>query len=161
MTGHVRRVGRHLLNPVHHFASPGWWFASMVRAFFLILLIAPLSPAQPGEQKRVLLLMQEDLCCPVFRRIDENLHATLRSGAPGGVLIYSEHMDLFHGRGFDPDTKKSGVGIGLIGMTERLRLVGGTLPVKSKVNCGTAIIAEVPMAVPAKEVQEKANDTGN
>ena len=47
------------------------------------------------------------------------------------------------GRGFNPSMRKSNAGIGLIGMSERLRLVGGQLIVRSQPNCGTEIIAEV------------------
>jgi len=49
------------------------------------------------------------------------------------------------GMGFDPSVKKPNAGIGLISMSERLRLVGGQLGVKSEPNCGTEILAEVPL----------------
>ncbi|MGB2668609.1 MAG: PAS domain S-box protein [Candidatus Acidiferrum sp.] len=48
------------------------------------------------------------------------------------------------GKGFNPVARKSNAGIGLIGMSERLRLVGGQLVVRSQPNCGTEIVAEVP-----------------
>lgn len=50
------------------------------------------------------------------------------------------------GRGFEPDLSNPAAGIGLVGMRERLRLVGGRLSVKSVLLCGTEIIAEVPQA---------------
>jgi hypothetical protein len=58
--------------------------------------LAPFVAAQSGEPKRVLILMQEDLSFPIFRAIDENLRATLRDGAPEGILIFSEHLDRIH-----------------------------------------------------------------
>jgi len=53
------------------------------------------------------------------------------------------------GRGFDIDSRER-VGIGLMGMTERLRLVGGKLLIKSERMQGTEILAEVPLSGPAK-----------
>jgi PAS domain S-box-containing protein len=65
------------------------------------------------------------------------------------------------GLGFDPDIRTSGAGIGLVGMAERLRLVGGKLLVKSEPNRGTEITGEVPLAVSAKEGQQKIAAAGN
>jgi PAS domain S-box-containing protein len=53
------------------------------------------------------------------------------------------------GRGFEPDLSNPDAGIGLVGMRERLRLVGGRLSVKSELLRGTEIIAEVPLGVSA------------
>jgi PAS domain S-box-containing protein len=64
------------------------------------------------------------------------------------------------GNGFDPDTSNPRAGIGLIGMSERLRLVGGRLLVKSEPHCGTEVLAEVPLAAPANEVQVKSHAAG-
>jgi len=50
------------------------------------------------------------------------------------------------GRGFEPDLSNPTAGIGLVGMRERLRLVGGRLFVKSALLRGTEIIAEIPQA---------------
>jgi hypothetical protein len=64
-----------------------------------ILLLAAISSSAATSSytpKRVLLLMQEDLSWPIFREIDENARATLRSGSPGGLVIFSEHMDRVH-----------------------------------------------------------------
>jgi signal transduction histidine kinase len=49
------------------------------------------------------------------------------------------------GRGFEPDLSNPAAGIGLVGMRERLRLVGGRLSVKSVPMRGTEIFAEVPL----------------
>lgn len=64
------------------------------------------------------------------------------------------------GRGFDPGLKSSGAGIGLIGMSERLRLIGGRLSVNSQPGRGTDIIADAPLAVTVKEAQLKAQSSG-
>ena len=47
------------------------------------------------------------------------------------------------GRGFTPDG--SGDGLGLLGMGERLALLGGRLKIESRPGAGTAIVAEVPL----------------
>jgi PAS domain S-box-containing protein len=51
------------------------------------------------------------------------------------------------GRGFDPDGVHPGAGLGLVGMTERLRLVRGRLLIRSELMQGTEIFAEVPLSV--------------
>ena len=53
------------------------------------------------------------------------------------------------GRGFDPERPKELLGLGLVGMRERLRLVAGRLSVKSGLHHGTEILAEVPLRAPA------------
>jgi signal transduction histidine kinase len=48
------------------------------------------------------------------------------------------------GKGFDPDSARSD-GLGLVGMRERLVLVGGTLRIEAAAGAGTTIAAEVPL----------------
>ena len=48
------------------------------------------------------------------------------------------------GRGFDP-AQQAGDGFGLVGMSERLALLGGRLEVESDADAGTTIAAEVPV----------------
>jgi PAS domain S-box-containing protein len=55
------------------------------------------------------------------------------------------------GLGFDVVLGNTHVGIGLVGMRERLRLVGGRLSVQSTPMRGTEILAEVPQSVSAHE----------
>jgi signal transduction histidine kinase len=47
------------------------------------------------------------------------------------------------GRGFIPGD--SGEGLGLLGMGERLALLGGKLKLESSPGSGTTIVAEVPL----------------
>ena len=54
------------------------------------------------------------------------------------------------GVGFDPVLRSTKVGIGLVSMRERLRLVGGTLLVQSEPMRGTEILAEVPLSASVK-----------
>ncbi len=64
------------------------------------------------------------------------------------------------GRGFNAGMRKSNAGIGLIGMSERLRLVGGQLLVRSQPNCGTEIVAEVPRTTGEGGTQTKSRAVG-
>lgn len=57
------------------------------------------------------------------------------------------------GKGFVPNDTNRGGGLGLVGMTERLRLVGGRLSVKSDRIQGTTILAEVPLSASPAEGQ--------
>ena len=49
------------------------------------------------------------------------------------------------GKGFDTRSTNAGAGIGLVGMNERVRLIGGRLLIKSQPMRGTEILAEVPL----------------
>ena len=50
------------------------------------------------------------------------------------------------GIGFDPTLRNTHSGIGLMGMRERLRLVGGVISVRSAPSQGTEILAQVPLS---------------
>jgi len=64
------------------------------------------------------------------------------------------------GRGFDTQGTAPGAGIGLVGMTERLRLVGGRLLIRSELIRGTEILAEVPLYASADERRIKTLAAG-
>lgn len=64
------------------------------------------------------------------------------------------------GAGFDVELKGTEGGIGLVGMRERLRLVGGRLSVRSAPGRGTEILAEVPLPVPASEMHVRITGAG-
>jgi len=50
------------------------------------------------------------------------------------------------GRGFDVDEAMNGLGVGLVSMKERLKLVDGQLFIDSKIQQGTTIRASVPLS---------------
>ncbi|HEY4979871.1 MAG TPA: PAS domain-containing protein, partial [Candidatus Acidoferrum sp.] len=77
-------------------------------------------------------------------------------GNPAGVTLRISDS----GRGFDPTLNKPNAGIGIIGMTERLRLVGGMLAVRSEPNCGTEIFAQVPLTDSADSPKYKIQAAG-
>ncbi|MFZ0522892.1 MAG: PAS domain S-box protein [Candidatus Acidiferrales bacterium] len=64
------------------------------------------------------------------------------------------------GSGFDVALRGADVGIGLAGMRERLRLVGGRLSVESIPTRGTAIFGEIPLSVSANEALARMASTG-
>jgi signal transduction histidine kinase len=59
---------------------------------------------------------------------------------PGGVAAVIED----DGRGFDPETTRED-GLGLLGMRERVGLVGGRLRIEAAPGAGTTLVAEVPL----------------
>ena len=64
---------------------------------------------------------------------------SLRGSPEGVALVVSDA-----GSGFDPATTPSAASLGLAGMRERLRLVGGALAVESRPGAGTSVTATVP-----------------
>jgi PAS domain S-box-containing protein len=64
------------------------------------------------------------------------------------------------GKGFDPSLENPDAGIGLIGMSERLRLVGGKLKVRSEPERGTEVLAEVPLVDSANNDRRLAQAAG-
>ena len=56
-----------------------------------------------------------------------------------------------NGSGFDvrsspgPNGQRNGAALGLVGMRERLALIGGELEVESSVGLGTTIFARIPL----------------
>ena len=93
-----------------------------------------------------------DVALCLFRIVQEALRNVMKhskasvaevelSGQRGGVdLCISDP-----GAGFDPECAKRKGGLGLISMTERLRLIGGTLAVLSQPSRGTQIRVHVPL----------------
>jgi signal transduction histidine kinase len=105
----------------------------------------------------------KDVALCLFRIAQEALDNVIRhSGSKQAQVELHRNPDGIslrvsdRGKGFDPAIKSHAAGIGLIGMTERLRLVGGRLLVKSDKSYGTEILAEVPIVLPADEVQVKS-----
>ncbi len=111
--------------------------------------------------------ISKDVALCLFRVTQEALgnvakHSQSKS-AHVELLATSSYISLRisdEGKGFDPDRTDRGAGLGLIGMTERLRLVGGKLSITSAVTRGTEIYAEVPLFVSISEGVAKAVGAG-
>jgi len=61
--------------------------------FLSVLTLCSVVAGQSNRPKRVLILLENDASWPVYRQIEENVRATLRSGFPVGIQIFGEHMD--------------------------------------------------------------------
>src|SRR6516164_729637 len=95
-------------------------------------------------------LPQEISSC-LFRVLQEAVHnAAKHSGVKRVEAQLQEESGEIHlivsdsGRGFDVEVVSKGMGLGLIGMRERVRLVNGTISIESKPMGGTTIHACVP-----------------
>jgi PAS domain S-box-containing protein len=64
------------------------------------------------------------------------------------------------GNGFDPGRTGLGAGLGLLGMTERLRLVGGKLTITSELAKGTVVLAEVRLFISEGDGYARAMTAG-
>ena len=90
-----------------------------------------------------------------FRIAQESLTNVLRHSGAKNVWIELEQNDdalllsiRDDGRGFDPRAEGAGLGgesLGLLGMEERLALLGGTLQVHSAPGAGTDVLARIPL----------------
>ena len=89
----------------------------------------------------------------LFRVLQEAVHnAVKHSGVKRMDVGLREESGEIHliirdsGHGFDVETAKQGRGLGLTSMSERVRLVNGTIAIKSKPMGGTTIHVRVPLA---------------
>jgi signal transduction histidine kinase len=87
----------------------------------------------------------------LYRVAQESLQNVARhSGATKASLVLRGADDVVRlivsddGKGFKPLRARDGAGLGLVGMHERLRLLGGELRVDSAAGGGTVVKAEVP-----------------
>jgi hypothetical protein len=111
--------------------------------------------------------MPNDVALCLFRVAQEALGNVVKhSKAKSAQVAVGANPDCIWlrisdaGKGFATDHQNARSGIGLIGMRERLRLVGGTLVVKSEPERGTEILAEVPLAASEKKDQARIKTTG-
>jgi len=88
----------------------------------------------------------------VFRIVQESLTNVSRHAGASRVavtLVSSNHaLDLRvsdDGQGFDLESAQSGYSYGLLGMSERARLIGGTLQVDSSPGAGTMVSINLPL----------------
>jgi PAS domain S-box-containing protein len=115
----------------------------------------------------VALEIPKDMALCLFRVTQEALSNVVKhSKARQAQVELSKARDEIRlqivdaGTGFDIALNDTDVGIGLVGMRERLRLVGGRLSVQSALGRGTEIRAEVPLSVSADQTQERTMGAG-
>jgi signal transduction histidine kinase len=93
---------------------------------------------QPDEEIAVFRIAQEALANVARHAGASRVNIDLRAGSGGLSLTVRDD-----GRGFEPD-RPGGNGLGLGGMAERARLVGGELTIASQPGNGTELSLKVP-----------------
>ena len=109
------------------------------------------------EQGRSPLRHDPDVELTVYRLVQEALtNAAKHADATRSVVSVIDHEDGIEvevrddGRGFRPEGRHAG--FGLVGMRERLAVVGGTLEITSKPGAGTRLRARIPVEPDAATV---------
>jgi signal transduction histidine kinase len=103
-----------------------------------------------------------------FRIIQESLRNAVRHADPRHLQVTVEFsprslcLDVRDdGRGFDPTKVRQlsteSQSLGLVGMQERAKLLGGTLEVRSTIGQGTLVQAVLPVSAPATPLGAHAN----
>jgi len=92
-----------------------------------------------------------DRALAFFRIAQEALRNVIRhAGVTEAALAVRTTEDVIElqvedrGRGFDPVAGRSQAGIGLVGIEERARLLGGVATVRSQPGAGTTVLARIP-----------------
>jgi signal transduction histidine kinase len=92
-----------------------------------------------------------DVETALYRIVQEALTNVVKHAEAGRVSIVLAHRDRSvavvvedDGSGFDPAAARD-EGLGLVGMRERVGLVGGRLRIESAAGTGTTLVAEVPL----------------
>jgi PAS domain S-box-containing protein len=93
----------------------------------------------------------------LYRVIQEGLTNIAKHADASSVSVIVEKQGAHaiaiiedDGRGFDPETQRTTPGLGLMGMNERLSLLGGSLQVESSPGSGTTLRALIPLAIATK-----------
>ncbi|WP_252181492.1 sensor histidine kinase, partial [Geobacillus thermoleovorans] len=135
-----------LSNGRSHFHSTG---DPPARAIFMLaqVYLAPRVFVHIGEEIRLPSRME----AAVFRLVQESVQNALKHAEARHIDVKMEvtcHHLLVSvkddGKGFDPSVKKENA-FGLIGMRERVELLGGTLDIRSKIGSGTTVFIRVPL----------------
>jgi PAS domain S-box-containing protein len=108
----------------------------------------------------------EDEALVLYRIAQEALNNVLRHSKATKANISLECTETYaklvisdNGRGFDLGANSDG--IGLVGMRERLRAVGGEFRIFSTAEIGTEIHASVPLTMPVKELNTRQAAAGS
>ena len=92
-----------------------------------------------------------DRALALFRIAQEALRNVTRHAGVTDAMLTLEAMDDVvelriedRGRGFEPGAGRAGAGIGLVGIEERARLLGGAAVIRSRPGGGTTVVARIP-----------------
>jgi PAS domain S-box-containing protein len=101
----------------------------------------------PSEAETALYRMVQESLTNVLKHAQARRVSLILRRSPGQVLAVVEDDGL----GFDPEAALTGPGaggrLGLLGMRERVELIGGTLAVESTLGRGTSLYARIPLPV--------------
>lgn len=107
--------------------------------------------------------LPREIALSLFRVIQEALHNAAKYSGEKCFAVHLEskagEIELEvsdRGTGFDMDGIKSGTGLGLVSMSERIHLLQGRITIESRSNKGTRIFASVPLSFNAKGVTAAA-----
>ena len=96
--------------------------------------------------------LDPDISLSLFRVAQESLHNIAKHShakkAQMELVGGDENIALRvsdDGIGFEPDAPQNQTGLGMVSMSERIRLVGGVLSVRSKPSKGTRVEAAIPL----------------
>jgi signal transduction histidine kinase len=85
----------------------------------------------------------------IYRLVQEALNNAVRHSGARNAKVVVERLEksivvrvIDDGRGFDPGRSR---GMGILGMDERVKHLGGTLRVKSQMGKGTTVTADLPI----------------
>ena len=85
----------------------------------------------------------------IYRLVQEALNNAVRHSGARNAKVVVERLEksimvrvIDDGRGFDPGRSR---GMGILGMEERVKHLGGTLRVKSQMGNGTTVTADLPI----------------
>ena len=88
----------------------------------------------------------------VYRVVQEAIFNALKYAGVYEVEVTIQQTEegliaeiIDRGKGFDPNLKPQGTGLGLYGMNERAELVKGTVNIETHIGKGTIITLEVPV----------------
>jgi signal transduction histidine kinase len=95
----------------------------------------------PAEVETMLYRMVQEALTNVVKHADAS-RVTVRLSRSDTSVVLAIHDD---GKGFDPQSARDG-GLGLVGMRERVALLGGRFVVEASEGAGAMLKAEVPLA---------------
>jgi signal transduction histidine kinase len=94
----------------------------------------------PADVETVLYRITQEALTNIVKHADAGLVRVHLSRVGNGVALVVQD----DGRGFDPEGVREG-SVGLVGMRERIALLGGSLTIESTEGAGTMLTAEVPI----------------
>lgn len=104
-------------------------------------LAAPLSERLPSEVETALYRVVQESLTNVVKHARAHRVSVLVTRKDSMILAVVED----DGDGFDMARAGESPGLGLVGMRERMALVGGRLSIETRAGAGTTIVAEVPV----------------